>query len=321
MELKKLKKALKKTIKEVKDVYIVGHDDIDLDAFGASIGLSLIVNKFKKKSYIIMNDKILEKGVSKALLDVEKKFNLVKLNDIKDKDLSKSLLIVVDTNKKYLVSCQNYVDKFKSIVILDHHNTDKDSINSNYLFIDLNISSTCELVTELIKAFHVLISAKIATLLFSGIVLDTNNFTVRANKKTFYNAYYLLNRGASTIEVQYLLKQDLRKFINREKMLTNVIIIDDKIAIARGVKGDIYRREDLAKIAETLLQFNKIETSFVIGNLSKEEVGVSGRTLGKTHIGNIMKKLNGGGNSTEGATKIACNNINQVEKELIALLK
>ena len=137
---------------------------------------------------------------------------------------------------------------------------------------------------------------------------------------TFYNSYFLLNKGASTIEVQYLLKQDLNKFITRQKMLTNVTIIDN-IAIACGVEKELYRREDLAKIADTLLLFNNIETSFVIASLEKNEVGISARSLNKVNVGKILTKLGGGGNEYEGACKIKEKSIKEVKKELISVLK
>ena len=59
--------------------------------------------------------------------------------------------------------------------------------------------------------------------------------------------------GASTTKVQYLLRQDLKDYMERQKLITNVEIINDKIAIAKGSSYSIYRREDLAKIADTLL--------------------------------------------------------------------
>ena len=49
MEIKKLKKTLKKEILVSNHVYIIGHNYIDLDAYGAMVGISKIVEKFNKK--------------------------------------------------------------------------------------------------------------------------------------------------------------------------------------------------------------------------------------------------------------------------------
>ena len=318
MEIVKLKKELVKQIKKHRNIYIIGHNYLDLDAFGALLSASLIVKKFNKKPYVIIEDKELEPGVEKAI-DKIKELNIINLNQIKD--LDNSLLIIVDTNKEKLVACNQIIESFNTILVIDHHDMDKETIKNAILFVDSEASSTCETFAYLLRDLKVKFNSDIATILLSGIVLDTNNFILRADKDTFYCAHYLVSKNASPIEVQYLLKQDIKKFITRQKMLTNVRIIDKKIAIAKGVQKEIYRREDLAKVAETLLLFNNIETSFVIGNLNNKEIGISGRTLGKTHIGKIMSKLNGGGNKAEGATKIESDDINEVEDQLIEILK
>ena len=65
--------------------------------------------------------------------------------------------------------------------------------------------------------------------------------------------------------------------------------IDEKIAFTKASANTIYRREDLAKVADTLLFFNNIEASFVIGKLNKDTVGLSARSLGNYDIGKILK--------------------------------
>ena len=122
-------------------------------------------------------------------------------------------------------------------------------------------------------------------------------------------------------EVQYLLKQDMPRFIKNQKVLANTNYVNDNIVISKGSKDEIYRKEDLAKVADSLLQFNEIETSFVIGLIDKDEIGISARSTGLTNVGKIMEKLGGGGSKTEAATRIATNDIDEVEKKLNSILK
>ena len=278
MDIKKIEKQLKNTIKDSKKIYVVAHDNIDLDAIGALIGIALIVKKYKKEAEIILDDKRLEAGVKKALEKVDKDFKFINKADIKNVD--ESALIIVDVNKGELICCNDILDKFKEVIIIDHHSINKDTLEIGTQFIYPDISSTCELISELLRDLKIKLTDDYATVLLSGIVLDTNNFVLKTTKKTFFNAYYLLKEGASSLAAQELLKQDLKKFINRQKMLANVKIIKNNIAITRGIKNEIYRREDLAKVADILLLFNNIKTSFVIGHLSKEEIGISARSLG-----------------------------------------
>ena len=82
-----------------------------------------------------------------------------------------------------------------------------------------------------------------------------------------------------------------------------------------------YRREDLAKVADTLLFFNNIEASFVIGKIGKDTVGLSARSLGNYDISKILEKLGGGGDAYNGAATFEKKTISKVEQELKKLIK
>ena len=198
----------------------------------------------------------------------------------------RNLLFILDTNKKELVQDNAIISLFDEdkVVILDHHELGETSISCPNRIIDNTASSTCEMITNLIETYNSPIDPYYATLILSGIVLDTNNFTLKTNSETYYSAYYLSCMGASTTKVQYLLKQDLKDYMERQKLITNVEIINDKIAIAKGSSYSIYRREDLAKIADTLLFFNDIELSFVIAKTANNVTSISGRSIGKKSI-------------------------------------
>lgn len=316
MDLKNLKKILFKEIKKNSNIYVMGHNNLDLDCLAAMIGIGLISEKLNRKIYYIIDDQKFSSSIAKALENI--KLSFIRYDEVKKS--KKNLLIVVDTNKKSLISIKD-LSIFSDVIVIDHHNMGIDSIDNCYCYIDSNTSSTSEIITELIRMFNVKLNKYYATIILSGIVLDTNNFVLRVSPRTFYNVHYLVNRDASLIEVQYLLKQDIKEFILRQKMLSNVVIIDKKIALASGANNIMYRREDLAKIAETLLQFNEIESSFVIGRLSKNEVGISGRTLGNLNVGELMSRYNGGGNDFEGATVINDKSIKTVKENLIKILK
>ena len=104
-------------------------------------------------------------------------------------------------------------------------------------------------------------------------------------------------------------------------MLSNIETINKKIAISKASPYTIYRREDLAKVADTLLFFNNIEASFVIGKVSKDEIGISARSLGDYDINAILTKLNGGGDSYHGAATIKDSTISKVMTELKEIIK
>ncbi len=74
----------------------------------------------------------------------------------------------------------------------------------------------------------------ISVMLLAGIVLDTNNFVFKKRLLILiFAAYYLAKCGAKNIDVQYLLKQDLEEYIERQHVITDVQV-KNKIAITTG---------------------------------------------------------------------------------------
>lgn len=319
MKIIEQRKELNRRIKRSKVIFLMAHKDLDLDALGSCIGLSLILKQRKKTCYIIVDDKEHELGVEKILKELDGCIPIVRGEDI-DKYLypnnKKNLLIVLDTNKTELVQNKDILKKIDQKVIIDHHDLGKTTIKDAFIIQDDEVSSTCEMITELTEFYDVELDPYYATVLLSGIVLDTNNFTLKTSAETYYAAYYLANLGASAKKVQYLLKQDVEEYTERQKLLTDIETINKKIAFTKASPYTIYRREDLAKVADTLLFFNNIEASFVIGKIGKDTIGISARSLGNFNISKILEDLGGGGDDYNGAARFEKTTISKVEQEL-----
>lgn len=313
------KRELNKAIRGSKNVFLMAHKDLDLDALGSCIGLSTILGQKKKNCYIIIDDKNHELGVEKVLRELEGCIKIIKSEEV-DRylypKLSKNLLIILDTNKTDLVQSKDILKKIEKKVIIDHHDTSKTTIKGALTIIDNEVSSTCEMIAELVEHYDVELEPYYATVLLSGIVLDTNNFTLKTTAETYYAAYYLSSLGASAKKVQYLLKQDIMDYTERQKLLADIQTINNRIAFTKATPYTIYRREELAKVADTLLFFNNIEASFVIGKIGKDTVGISARSLGNYNISKILEKLGGGGDTYNGAARFEKTTISKVEQML-----
>ena len=316
----KVENAIKKKIKRSKNVFIVAHKDLDLDALGACIGVSSICRSFNKPGYIIMDDKKHEPRVEKVLDQLEYEYMIINSDDIPKYHHKRSVLVIVDTNKAQLLQNDKIIHYFDDIIILDHHQQTAQTMLSNYKIIDANASSACEIVTNLIEKYNVTLDKKTATFILAGIVLDTNNFIVKTSVKTYNAAYYLAKQGANPRNVQYFLKQDIKDYIIRQKVITEVEVIDDKYALSVASPKIKYKREELAKIADTLLQFNNIEASFVLGNRIDGGVGLSSRSEGNINVGKIAEILGGGGDNYDAAAQIKNKTLAAVKQELITVL-
>ena len=324
MGIIKDRKKIMNALRNSKNVFLMAHKDLDLDALGSQIGLDILIKKKKKNSYLIIDDRNHELGVEKVLKELYGCINVIRGEDI-DKHLnprdSKNLLIILDTNKLELVQNQDVLKKFKNKIIIDHHIPGPTTIKDAIKIIDTKTSSTCEMIANLLEYYDIEIEPYYSTILLSGIVLDTNNYMLNTNVETFYASYYLATMGASAKKVQYLLKQDLDEYTERQKLLSSVETIDNKIALAKSTGSSIYRKEDLAKIADTLLFFNNIEASFVIGKISKDKIGISARSLENYDINKILTKMGGGGDSKSGAAVFEGSTISKVEQELKRIIK
>ncbi len=324
MSIIKQRNALNKAINNAKTIFLMAHKDLDLDALGSSIGMYLILKGKRKNCYIVVDDLTHELGVEKVLRELEGCITIIKSEDIEKYMYpreSKNLLMILDTNKPELVQSKDLLKKFDKKVVIDHHDLSKASIKDAVIINDTEVSSTCEMITELIEFYDVEIESYYATVLLAGIVLDTNNFTLKTNPGTYYAAYYLSSLGASAKKVQYLLKQDIEEYTERQKLLAGIETINGRIAITKATPYTIYRREDLARVADTLLFFNNIEASFVIGKIGKDTVGVSARSLGNYEINKILEKIGGGGSDYNGAAKFEDTTISNVEKLLKNTIK
>lgn len=316
----KTETKIKRLIKKSKNIFIMAHKNLDLDALGACLGVASICNDFHKKHYIIIDDKKNELSVGKVLKELESKYSIIKSSEVPKYHHKRSILIIVDTNKAQLLQNDQILHNFNKIIILDHHQETEQTISKTIHIINENASSACEIVTNLVESYHVKLSEKEATYILAGIVLDTNNFVVKTNTKTYQAAYYLSQQGADPNKVQYFLKQDIKDYIMRQKVITEVEVIENKYAFSVAPEKLKYKREELAKIADTLLQFNNIEASFVLGNRKDGGVGLSARSVGTVNVGEIAEMLGGGGDNHDAAAHILDKTLKETEEELRKIL-
>lgn len=309
--------TINQKIASAQRIFIMPHKGIDLDAFGASLGLYFYIKSLGKSCQIVLKEYAYDSTIDKALEELKNRnisfeyYDFTKEETFNDKDL----LLILDCYKKELTDDPDLFDKIENKIIIDHHYS-TEPMNPNILTYILNqMSSTCEIITELIKE-NKDIPKYIYTLLLSGIAVDTHNFTMKVSARTYEVAALLTNLGADPKEVQYLLKENLIEYFDIQKILQNLLILNDKIAICT-CDDKIYDKEFLAKISSTMLSFERIEMSFTIGKISEDIIGISARSIGNYDVSKYMFLLNGGGSITDAATQIKDITIEEAKEKLI----
>jgi len=319
-----LKDTLTRLLNSNDSVFIISHDRPDFDALGASIGMAFICEKMKKKPHIIINQEFrdMDKSTATVVGDMKNRFNVIRLDEINTYKGKDNLLIVLDTNKEYMISVDS--KDFDDVIVIDHHSQDEKTIKSAYKFIDTNVSSTCEVVEGLVNQFKVKYDPKYyASYLLAGIRLDTKGYDKNATDKTHDAAARLIRFGADQAYVNELFTEDFAKDTVIRKLIEETKMYDFSLAITcqNSNLDIIYTREDLAKAADYLLKFNT-NASFVIGKIDENNYYISARSKGLINVGNIMSMFpNGGGNLYSAAAKVpATMTLKELEAELMNYL-
>ena len=181
------------------------------------------------------------------------------------------------------------------------------------------LSQWCsQLITYYASYINIDLDNVIATILLAGIEIDTNGFNLKTTSRTYEAASILMEMGADSILKQELLKESKDNYMKRANFIRNSFMVTDNIAMC--ITGGISTSMELAEVAEEMLTFEDVKASFVIGKLQDDLVGVSARSLGEFDVSEIMKKMGGGGHSSNAATQIKNKNLKEVKQEIIDLL-
>ena len=323
--IRDLKANLESKILASKNVVIVPHTRIDIDAFASAIGISLVASKLQKPSTILIDDAsyTIDNSVKNVIEDAKKKFNIVNrdkylkskcLNTEEDNDL----FVLTDVNKSNLICVSEEVKKANpdNIFIIDHHDEGSTTIDSNYKFIDTNASSASEIIVKLLNSFKIKCTPEVANYLLAGIHLDTNRLTKNTTSDTFKIVAKLMENGASNSVIDSWFTEDFESHKRVLELVSKATIYKYSFAIVLAEEGCEYTREELAKVSDYLLKYG-VDAAFAIGDVDENLISISARSKEKVNVGEIMKELDGGGNKCSAATKISNTTVEEVGNKLI----
>ncbi len=320
--------ALKELVRESDHVIIMGHKNPDMDSVGSAIGILKIAQANDKNGFIVYDTIRKNSGVEKLVEMVEKDESLSKWFVDEDTAMDivtkNTLLVIVDTHKPSLVIEERLLSKTDHVVVIDHHRRAEEFINDPTLvYMEPYASSTAELVTELLEYQPKTLRLNMleSTALLAGIIVDTKYFTLRTGSRTFDAASYLRSKGADTVLVQQLMKEDIEVYIRRSKLIEKAEIFKEGIAIIKANEAEIYDPVLIAQAADALLTMSGVVASFVISERDDGRVGISARSLGQVNVQIIMERMNGGGHLSNAATQLEDTTVHEAYDKLKEILE
>lgn len=293
--------ALQEIITSKDKVLIMGHRLADADAFGSAVGISCIARALNRKPRIVINN---------VTTSVKPLVELFKDRNIYEEDFiiggtealeaadNNTVLVVVDVNKPSLTECPELIKVCKTVVVLDHHRQGVEVIeNATLSYVEPYASSACEMVAEILQyiAGGVKVRSNEADCMYSGIVIDTNNFTAKTGVRTFEAAAFLRRCGADVTRVRKMFRDGANEYKAKAEAVRNAEIFRNAYAVgicpAEGLDSPT---EIGAQAANELLDISGIKASFVVTEYNGK-MYISARSIDEVNVQIIMERLGGGG--------------------------
>ena len=293
--------ALREIITGKDRVIIMGHRMADIDSFGSAVGIYRIAVTLEKKAHIVIND---------VTTSIQPFVQLFRDNPDYEEDMivnsttalelagSNAVLVVVDVDKPSITECPELLKSCKSIVVLDHHRRGSETIeNATLSYVEAYASSACEMVSEILQYIgdNIRIKSDEADCMYSGIMIDTNNFMTKTGVRTFEAAAFLRRNGADVTRVRKLFREDANEYKARADTVSQAEIYRNTYAISVCTSEDLHSPTVVgAQAANELLNIKGVKASFVLTDY-QNQVYVSARSIDEVNVQIIMERLGGGG--------------------------
>ena len=305
--------ALKELFMTKDQILVMGHSLPDIDALGAAAGIYRIARGMAKKVHIVLEEE------TSSIRPMAQRF---RTNTEYPEDLfikgSRALelldentaVVVVDVNKPSYTECPELIYRSNCIVVLDHHRQGEEAIAKATLsYIEPYASSASEMVAEILQYMMVNVKLTIeeADAMYSGIVVDTNNFMNKTGVRTFEAAAYLRRNGADTARVRKMFREPMEDYQAKAETVRNVELVGDHYAFgvcnAEGLESPTIIA---AQAANDLLNIVGVKASMVFTKF-QDKIYISARSIDEVNVQLIMERLGGGGHlSIAGAQLKGC---------------
>ncbi|MDO4961439.1 MAG: DHH family phosphoesterase [Eubacteriales bacterium] len=305
---------------------VMGHKNGDADSLGASIGIWKIAKSYGKTAHIVLN------SPSKSLEPLYKLFanNPDYPDDLfisGDKALNiiddTTIVTVVDVNRPSFTEEPRLLQSAATVVVIDHHRKGTEFIeNAALTYVEPYASSACEMTTEIIQYIDdtTTVTPLEADALYSGMVIDTQNFINQTGVRTFESAAYLRRKGASTVRIRKLFRDNYNDFKAKAGAIDSSEIYKSVFAIGvldpTGVASPTVTG---AQAANSLLSVNGIKAAVVLTPYN-DQIFVSARSIDEVNVQVMMERIGGGGHISVAGAQLKHMTIEEAKAEIFEVI-
>ncbi|WP_051615738.1 50S ribosomal protein L9 [Haploplasma modicum] len=309
--------TLREYIKKAPNVFVVGHNLGDLDSLGSTIAVYRMAKLDNKQVYKVIDlDKM--DDTSTKILNLYSSDNQLYENVVSSEAAinlmnDESLLIVVDTQTPKIIMNKGLLAKSKKTIVIDHHRVGDEGFDTVFSIVEPSSSSTIEILMEMIDFYNDKkneITQLEANIMYGGLVLDTNSFTVRTNTRTFEVAFKLRELGADPNLVKSWLRKDLNRTLSINKLLSNGNLYLDRFMLLSSSDEQIDRIL-LAQASDEALLIDGIDAAFTVAPV-EDVIAVSARSLNDVNVQLVMEHIGGGGHLNSAAAQIKNKTVDEV---------
>ncbi|MDD7208932.1 MAG: DHH family phosphoesterase [Lachnospiraceae bacterium] len=308
-------------------IFVMGHKIPDADCIGAALGIYRLAKTMGKSVYIVMDKDCpaiapIVEGIFREKTEDEEEIFITNEQAMEWKNKN-SMLVIVDVNLPSMTECPELIKAVHTVVVLDHHRQTNETIkNAVVSYVEPYASSTCEMVAEILQ--YIADKPKLknieADAMYSGMLVDTDNFVIKAGVRTFEAAAYLRRAGADVTRVRKMFREDMEHCQIRASIVSRAEIFMDEFAISTFDGENITGATIVgAKAANALLNVQGIRGSFVLTSLGNC-VYISARSIDELNVQVIMEKFGGGGHLTMAAAQLKDSSLPQAVSQLKEVL-
>lgn len=306
-EYRRIGNTLRRLISESGGVLIMGHSRPDYDSIGSGLGIAKLVSDIRDDWHIVIDDKNDENFIRLA-------------EDIRDKEeyegrficeaeamrlvRSDTLLIVTDVNAEQNMESPTLYKTLREttggkVVILDHHERNERTAESDFSYIDTSCSSASEIAAGVleISLHRAKLMGEEATILLAGIMLDTKNFTQYATGKTYAAAEFLSRASGKPERAKKFFDADYETFSAEYSIGSNMRLISNgRIALCcgEGLSDESKTKIVIGRVADRLMNMEGIMASIVIAG-SGQRINASARSgNNKVNCAALLAGVGGG---------------------------